>query len=64
MVTVLDVDSVERLREMTPREAYHDVKRTIFRAGGVTSDDFQSAFDQLIEAGILTWEQIEEFERD
>ena len=63
-MTVLDVDSVERLREMTPREAYNDVKQTVFRAGGVTSDDFQSAFDQLIEAGILTWEQIEEFERD
>lgn len=60
----LDSESVERLRRMTPREAYMDLKNTLYRAGAVSSDDFQDAFQQMIDAGILTWEQIEELERD
>jgi hypothetical protein len=49
---------------MTPREAYLDLKTAVYRGGAVSSEDFQTAFEQLVDAGILSWDQIEAFERD
>lgn len=63
-MALLDFESVERLRRMTPREAYLDLKSTVYRGGAVSSEDFQTAFEQLVDAGVLTWDQIEAFERD
>ncbi len=63
-MALLDSESIERLREMSPHKAYMDLKSTVYRGGAVSSEDFQSAFEQLVDAGILTWDQIDEFERD
>ncbi len=59
----LDIESIDRLRLLAPREAYEEVRQAIYRSGTVSSDDFLEAFDQLVEVGVLTWDQIEEFER-
>lgn len=63
-MALLDAESIERLRGMSPREAFMDLKTAIYRGGAVSSEDFQSAFEQLVSAGILTWDEIESFERD
>ncbi len=62
-MVVLDSEDIDRLRSMAPREAYEDLKTSVYRAGAISSEDFQAVFDQLVEAGVLTWDQIEEFER-
>jgi hypothetical protein len=63
-VEPLDPESVERLRIMSPRDAYWEVKSSIYRSGVSASEDFQAAFEQLVAAGVLSWDQIEDFERD
>ena len=63
-MATLDPESVERLRGMSPRDAYLEVKTSIYRSGVSASEDFQAAFEQLVVAGVLSWDQIEEFERD
>lgn len=60
----LDAESVERLRAKNPKDAFRQVKDSVYRAGAISSEDFLNAFEQLVEEGILTWDQIEEFERE
>ena len=55
--------TIERLRKASPRDAFWEVKASIYRMGNSTSEDFLNAFEELVDAGVLTWEQIEEFER-
>jgi len=60
-----DAETVERLRALGSRRAYQEVRRAIHQApGGTSSEDFLQAFDTLVSQGILTWEQIEEYESD
>jgi hypothetical protein len=40
------------------------VKSSVYRTGGATSEDFLDAYEELVEAGILSWEQIEEYESE
>ena len=61
MAEIFDPDSVRKLREMPPREAYQQVKDTLFRMGGVSSDEFAAIFDEMVERGILTGEELEAF---
>ncbi|HXI02274.1 MAG TPA: hypothetical protein VNI57_03775 [Candidatus Saccharimonadales bacterium] len=63
-MAVLDAESVERLRTKSPKDAYRQVKDSIYKAGAISSEDFLDAFEQLVDAGILSWDQIEEFERE
>jgi len=62
-VAIFDLETMERFRKADPREAFWEVKSSIYRTGGATSEDFLNAFEELVDAGILSWEQIEEFER-
>ena len=59
---IFDAETLERLSRETPRTAYDEVKTALYRSGPVSSDDFQSAFEELVDSGLLTWQQIEEFE--
>lgn len=61
MSVVFDPETLDRLRILPPRQAYEDVRDAVYRSGAVSSDDFLDAFEELVERGILTWEQIEEF---
>ena len=63
MTTILDPDTVERLRRLGPRKAYEEAKDAVYRSGAVSSDDFLDVYEQLVEQGVLTWDQIEEFDR-
>lgn len=60
----IDPKTLEELRDVGPRNAYEMVRRAIYQTpGGVSSEDFQEALEQLVSEGILSWEEIETFEQ-
>jgi hypothetical protein len=61
MPEVIHPDEIEVLRSLPPREAFERVKDALYRRGSVSSDEFTDAYEQLVELGILTPEQLEEF---
>lgn len=62
-MAIFEPETLERLRGANPRDAWWEVKSSVYRTGGATSEDFLDAYEELVEAGILSWEQIEEYER-
>ncbi len=63
MAAVLDPETLDRLRTMTPRQAYESARRAVYRSGAVSSEDFLDVYEQMVDEGILSWEQVGEFER-
>jgi hypothetical protein len=63
MAVELDRETVERYRSLSARDAFEQAKSAGYRAGAVSSDDFLDLFGQLVDEGILTWDQVEEFNR-
>ncbi len=61
MAAEFDRETIERFRAMPAREAYEEAKRAVYRSGPVSSDDFIDIFSQLVDEGVLTWDQVEEF---
>lgn len=58
-----DAETLEKLRAIGPRKAYERVRATVHQLpGGASSEEFQQAFETMVDHGILSWEQIEEFE--
>jgi hypothetical protein len=59
----LDDMTLETLRELEPRKAYDAVRRAVQQSPwGSSSEDMLSAMEQMVEAGILTWAQIDQFD--
>ncbi len=59
----MDAKTLEQLKLLRPREAYESVRRAVLESrSGTSSDDLLAAFEQVVEAGILTWEDVERFE--
>ena len=61
MPEVIHPDEIEVLRRLPPRDAFERVKNALYKGGSVTSDEFLEAYDQMVELGILTAEQLEEY---
>jgi len=60
----IDEKSLEHLRSLGPRAAYDSVRRAVLQnPWGASSDDFQAALEQVVAAGILTWDDVEIFEQ-
>jgi len=59
----IDEKTLEEMRHMVPRKAYESVRRAVLaNPWGASSEDLQAAFEQVVGAGILTWDEIERFE--
>jgi hypothetical protein len=59
----LDEKTLQELTRLEPRKAYESVRSAVLQnPWGASSEDMQDAMRQLVEAGILTWEQIDRFE--
>ena len=59
----LDETSLEELRRLDPRKAYEAVRRAVLQnPWGASSEDLRTALEQVVEAGILTWDEVESFE--
>jgi hypothetical protein len=63
MNAILDRETLERLRALSPREAFRNATDAVYRAGAVSSEDFLDIYEQMVDAGILSWEEIEELNR-
>ena len=65
MPVKFDVKTIERFRTMTPQEIYREVTDAVHQAEGPKgSEDFVDALDSLVDEGILSWDQIQNFESD
>jgi hypothetical protein len=62
-MATFDEETLERWRRLGPRAAYDEVREALFRLGAASSADFHDAFESLVEEGVLTWSDIEGFER-
>jgi hypothetical protein len=62
MAVRFDDKTLERLRSLDPDEAFREVRNAVYAHDDVGSEDFLSAYEQLVERGILSWEQVEELE--
>lgn len=63
MDELFDQSTLERFRRMRPREVYEEARDAVYRLGSTTSAQFVDVFEELVDKGILTWSQIEEFEK-
>jgi hypothetical protein len=63
MGTVLHPATVERLRGPPPSKAYQEARDAVYRSGPVSSEDFLDVYEQLVEENVLTWDQINSFDR-
>ena len=59
-----DPETLERWSRLGPRATYDEARAALYRLGASTSEDFRDAFSELVEEGLLTWEMIEDFERE
>ncbi len=62
MAAVLDPETLDRLRTLTPRQAYETARQAVYRSGAVSSEDFLDVYEQMVDEGILSWDQVGEFE--
>jgi hypothetical protein len=60
----IDRKTIEELRVLQPRKAYDTIRAAVHKSpGGASSEDFQAALEQLVYEGILSWEEIDQFEQ-
>jgi hypothetical protein len=62
MAMKLDRDTLDRFRTLSPRDAFREARSAVYATGAAGSEDFLNVYNQLVEGGILSWEQVEEFE--
>lgn len=59
----MDPRTLDLLRSLEPRKAYQAVRDAVLQnPWGASSADLLEAMRQVVEAGILTWDEVEEFE--
>jgi len=59
----IDEKTLEDLRNLAPRQAYEAERRAVLQnPWGASSEHLQSALEQVVEASILTWDDVERFE--
>jgi len=63
MDDIFDESTLERFRGMKPRDVYAEARDAVYRLGSTTSAQFADVFEELVDKGVLTWGQIEEFEK-
>ncbi len=60
-----DPETLDRFRRLTPNEIYTEVTVAVHQMpGGPGSEDFLDALETLVDEGILSWDQIENFDGD
>ena len=61
MAGIFDPEQVAELKKLSVQEAFERVKNALYASRDAGSDDFMDAFEELVEAGVFTPEQLEEF---
>ena len=63
MTAALDRQTIERLRTLDPGEALRVATNAVYEAESVGCDDFLDLYERLVYEGVVTWAEIEAFER-
>ena len=63
MAAKFDEETIERFRKLPVAEVLDRAKDAVYMTGPVSSEDFRDVYRQLVEEGILTWSQVEQFDR-
>ena len=65
MPVKFDPETLQRFRTMTPQEVCREVTEAVHRAPGPKgSEDFLDTLDSLVDEGILSWDQIQNFDSE
>lgn len=63
MTVEFDEETLERLRRLPRPAAFDAARAALWGCGPVGSEDFLEAYAQLVEQGILSWDEIDQFEQ-
>lgn len=62
MTLRLDEETIERLRSLGPEKAVVTAQDAVFATKEAGSEDFLDLYEQLVEEGILSWDQVEQYD--
>ena len=63
MPVKFDSKTLERFRTMSPQEICREVTETVhLMEGPKGSEDFVDALDSLVDEGLLSWDEIQNFD--
>ena len=62
MALRLDEETIERLRSLGPEKAVVTARDAVFATEEAGSEDFLDLYEQLVEEGILSWDQVEQYD--
>ena len=62
MALRLDEETIERLRSLGPEKAVFVARDAVFATEEAGSEDFLDLYEQLVEEGILSWDQVEQYD--
>ena len=59
-MATFDPETLDRWRKLGPEVTYSEARRALYRLGASSSEDFLDAYEELVERGLLSWEEIEQ----
>ena len=62
MALRLDEETIERLRSLGPERAVDAARNVVLATQEAGSEDFLDLYEQLVEEGILSWHQVEQYD--
>lgn len=62
MAVEFDPETLARFRTMRATDVFREAKDAVYRAGSTSSDDFLDMYEELVRQGLLSWDQVEEFD--
>ena len=62
MAIAFDPETLARFRKLPPVKVFKEAKDAVYKSGSTSSHDFLDVYEELVSQGILSWEQIEEYE--
>lgn len=57
-----DPETLERWQRLGPRVTYAEARASLFQKGTSSSEEFLDLWEDLVDRGLLTWDEIETFE--
>jgi hypothetical protein len=63
MAIRFDDETLERFRHLRPEEALRRARSVVYGMEDAGSETFLELCEQLVEEGILTWDQVDSLER-
>jgi hypothetical protein len=59
-MATFDPETLDRWRRLGPEVTYNEARRALYSLGASSSEDFLDAYEELVDRGLLSWEEIEQ----